>query len=128
MASGSKRWMTGVITATVFVLAIGGLAAYGAGYFDQDSDTSGTATQPASGGECCPFTGCSDEAENAIEAVGADAGGCPSTSKGCAEQAAPDDCCGNCEDPAAGCDGQDECDGQEDCGSKSSCGSCPTDN
>ena len=123
MTSGSRRLMTGVITAAVFVLAIGGLAAYGAGYFDQDADTSGTEAQSAPGGGCCPFTGGSDQATVAIDAGTADAGCCPSTSKDCAEQqAADDDCCGNCEDPAAGCEGQ------QDCGDKSSCESCPTDN
>ena len=122
MASGSKRLMTGVITAAVFVLAIGGLAAYGAGYFDQDTDTSSTEAQSAPGGGCCPFTGGSDKATIAFEADTADAGCCPSTSKDCAEQSAPDDCGGDCEDAAAGCDGR------KDCGSVSSCESCPTDN
>ena len=140
MASGSKRIMTGVVTAAAFVLMVGGLVAFGAGYFDgnQDTGANGQAEEAATSGTYCPATGCSDKESAAAVKTGAmdgcsDGGGCcPSMMKSGAASAAAvattsvvDDCGGcakSCEDAGAGCEMQADCDGG------GSCESCSADN
>ena len=96
MASVSKNLMTGVLTVSVFVLAIGGLVAFGAGVFDdnEEADTRGGASQAAPSGGSCPSTGysteCSDktgEKAGLMQVGGAglpseECGGCPSMKAG----------------------------------------------
>ena len=136
MASGSKRLITGAVTAVAFLLVVGGLVAYGAGVFDSapDSGGKGSAEQCGAAGSCCPATGCSDKAGAAATSVGTeactdDAGCCPSMAKSTAAAAAADatDACGGCADSceaaSAGCGAQ-----KKDCCGEGSCDSCSADN
>jgi hypothetical protein len=116
--------MTGSIAAAVFVLAIGGLVAFGAGLFDQgqDSGTSGSADQAGPPGEGCPRTGGSDQPASfspagAADARSTDGGCCPSMTKTPASAAPAEsaDGCSGCSSAAAGCGEKKECSGEGTC-------------
>ena len=154
MASGRKRLLMGLTVATVFVLAIGGLAAFGAGLFDnvQDAPANSSASQVAPEGNACPFTGCSDKKGAASQAGTADAcsedGACPpskmktgtaatsgvatgdrSDAGGCSPSmmqgaSAPADAAGQCSGGAGGCGEKKPCSDDGSCGG----GGCSADN
>lgn len=141
MASGSKRIVTGAVTAVAFLLVVGGLVAYGAGFFDSAPDSNGKKPAEKVGptGSCCPATGYSDKSAVADPAIGTkactdDAGCCPSMAKSRTADAdasaaanATNRCGGgadSCEAGAsAGCGAP-----KKDCGGQGSCDSCPAGN